>query len=120
MDNEIINCCRGSGNTNPHVWMVWFINTKNLVGIYSIASTSRTGLHYRKLCLSDPSVVRAWIEEREIDHLFGAVDMIAAHNFDRRELHSMAEKFPLDNSDFKPETLVLPKSRKKKNPSKKK
>jgi hypothetical protein len=92
---EEIDCTRGATGQNPIVWLVWFINDKNLVGIYSIASNNKFARNYRKLCLSQRGVVRSWIEKREIDHLFGSIDMISSFNLDRSQIHALAKEFPI-------------------------
>lgn len=58
----------------------------------AIDTSRATALKHRKMCANDErSVVRAWVEERDMDHLYGHGDVTEYTTTDRAELIRMAD-----------------------------
>ncbi|KKL71796.1 hypothetical protein LCGC14_2091330 [marine sediment metagenome] len=52
------------------VWLLWTMNERNVIGLRGIATNSTTAHMWRKTLLSDPGIVRVWIDRSQLDHLY--------------------------------------------------
>ena len=74
------------------IWLVWGLFENGNQGLMAVDLTNDIANHHRRVLKNDSRVVRAWIEQRDGNHLYGA-GMIEKMSDDemRRQIKSIAE-----------------------------
>lgn len=86
---RIVNMRRDPKNRNP-CWLVWSMQTSGLTQLRAIDTNGSTALKHAKACRGENEVIRAWAEERDMDHLYGHADVTQYQITNRKELIRVA------------------------------
>jgi hypothetical protein len=77
----------------PPCWLVWSLQTSGLTQLRAIDTSAGTAAKHAKACRYDEDrVIKAWVEQRDMNHLYGHNDITTYQMTDRKELYRIAEK----------------------------
>lgn len=89
---------RRAPEARPPCWLVWSLQTSGLTQLRAIDTSARNAAKHARACRSESGVIKAWVELRDMNHLYGHADLTEHLITNRAELYKLADELRRDDA----------------------